>query len=499
MKHTKYLLATLALLAALSCGKNFGDLNTDPNNPSEVPPAFLLTNAQKSFADQNISGSFYAGLWAQYYAQNNYTDVSRYAYYTFFWAWYYSEILEDLREVQRIVSNSSEASSATSKNQIAIAKTLEVAVFHDLTDVFGPVPYTEALLADQNRTPQYNNQQAIYQGLLRDLKAAIAQMDESEGSFGSADIIYGGDVVRWKRFAQSLRMRIALRMADADEAMARAEVEAAAAGAFSSNADNAAFKYLIGQPNNNPLHQDRLERGDADWCISNILINKTLLPLADPRLPYFADEKADGGGYRGRPYGQNSGNAAAQDPSLYSQPSGSAVIREGRSNFKATDLLAPDGFSRFMSYAEVCFILAEAKARNWNVPGTAADWYHAGIQASIQEWGVSDPNAIAAYIAQTDVQYNTAPGDWKQKIGVQKWIALYSQGIQGWCEWRRLDFQKLELPVDGAIFDIGTKVAPVRVIYPVEEQTQNLTGYQQGVSLLGGPDRLFTRVWWDVQ
>ena len=100
MKHIRILVYLLLTAGVFSCGKNFGDLSTDPNNPSEVPPDFLLTNAQKSFADQNISGSFYAGLWAQYYAQNNYTDVSRYAYYTFFWAWYYSEILEDLREVR---------------------------------------------------------------------------------------------------------------------------------------------------------------------------------------------------------------------------------------------------------------------------------------------------------------------------------------------------------------------------------------------------------------
>lgn len=497
MKHIKYFIATLLLLTVFSCGKNFGDLNTDPNNPSQVPAEYLLTNAEKAFANQNAWFSN-GWLWGQHWALNNYTDISRYSYFSTF-DWHYAEILEDLREIQRLVSESPDAASARSKNQMAVAKIFEVAVFHDLTDIYGPVPYTEALQADRNRTPQYDSQQAIYQGLLRDLKAAAAQIDESAGSFGAGDVIYGGDMAKWKAFGQSLRLRIAMRMADVDAAAARAEVEDAAAGAFSGNDQNAAFRYRTGQPNNHPLNQWRVERGDADWGMSDVLIDKTLLPLNDPRLPAFADEKVLGGGYKGRPFGQNSGNAASESPDLYSQPSGAAVIRTGAGDFKPTDVLAPDALSKFMSYAEVCFILAEACERNWNVPGTAAEWYHAGIAASLEEWGVTDLAVIDAYIAQPAVNYATAPGDWKQKIGVQKWIALFNQGIQGWCEWRRLDFEKLELPVDGALFDIGDKVAPVRLIYPTNEQTQNQAGYQQGVQLLGGPDKLFTRVWWDVE
>ncbi len=505
MKNIKYLILAFAFLSAFSCGKNFGDINTDPNNPAIVPGEFLLTNAEQSFA--NLSGGFLnvylSGLWAQYWSQSNYTDESRYQYRPLtvnsIWSVYYSNMLEDLREIQRLISESPDAASARSQNQLAVAKILEVAVFHDLTDIFGPIPYSEALQADRNRTPQYDSQQAVYQGLLRDLKAAIGQIDESAGSFGAGDIIYGGDMAKWKAFAQSLRLRIGMRMADVDAAAAKAEVEDAAAGAFAGNDGNATFRYRTGQPNNHPLNQFRVERIDADWGMSDIFIDKTLLPLNDPRLPVFADEKVNGGGYKGRPYGQNSGNAAGESPDLYSQPSGAAVIRTGAGEFKPNDVLAPDGLSRFMSYAEVCFILAEARERNWNVPGTAAEWYHAGIAASMEEWGINDPAIVDAYIAQPAVNYAAAPGSWKQKIGVQKWIALFTQGIQGWCEWRRLDFQKLELPVDGVIQDVGDKPAPVRLVYPVTEQSQNQAAYQQGVQLLGGPDRLFTRVWWDVE
>ncbi len=152
-----------------------------------------------------------------------------------------------------------------------------------------------------------------------------------------------------------------------------------------------------------------------------------------------------------------------------------------------------------MCYAEVCFIAAEAKERGWNLPGTAAEWYEKGIRASLAEWGVVDVAIQDNYLNQTAVAYATADGDWKQKIGVQKWVALFLQGSQGWCEWRRLDFQKLELPVDGAFLDIGGKPSPARLPYPTNEQTQNGASYQTGVSLLGGPDKLSTRLWWDVK
>jgi hypothetical protein len=138
MKNIGFLIITVALFVVSSCGKNFGDLNTDPNNPSQVPVSYLITNAEKAFATQN--GNLSPGsIWAQYWAQNNYTDVSRYAFFSSF-DWYYVEILQDLREIQRLIAESPDAASARSKNQMAVAKILEIAVFHELTDIFGPIP-----------------------------------------------------------------------------------------------------------------------------------------------------------------------------------------------------------------------------------------------------------------------------------------------------------------------------------------------------------------------
>jgi len=506
MKNIKIFLLSAFLLGSLSCGKDFGDINVDPNNPQVVPPETLITACEKTLADYlSIYSLIPAELLAQTWASNNYTEFSRYiidgGYSNAWFTQLYAGALQDLADIQTVVSEHPGLDAAADKNKIAIAKTLQAYTFQVMTDAFGPVPYTDALRGAAGRAPKYDSQKDIYLGLLRDLHAAIDLMDVSAGSFGSADIIYGGDVAKWKKFAHALLLRVAMRMSDVPDmaAMAQAEVENAAANAFSDNDDNASFKFLGGAPNNLPLNQQRIERGDADLGLSDILIDKTLKPLNDPRLPTFADEREAGGGYFGRPYGQDSGNAASEEPKLYSQPSGAAVVRAGRSDFKSTDVLRPDANACFMGYAEVCFILSEARERGWNVGSTAADWYEKGITASMREYGIEDQTTIDAYLAQPGVAYATAPGDWKQKIGVQKWLALFMQGLQGWIEWRRLDFDKLELPEDGAVGDVGSKVAPVRLIYPSSEQGLNSVNYNAAVGLLGGPDKLSTRVWWDVQ
>jgi Starch-binding associating with outer membrane len=501
MKNIKIGLLAIVFFGAFGCGKNFDDLNVNPNNPSNVPSEALLTSAETFMAKYDFGADAFSGLiLSQYWAQNNYSDESRWQFrpgsVDFYFGAAYQFALKDLEEIVALETASDAAASAVSKNKVAIARILQSYIYHTTTDVWGPLPYSEALLGDRNRSPKYDAQKDIYMSLLARLHESIAAIDENEGSFGNADIIYAGDVASWKKFAHSLIMRVAMRMADVEPAIAKSEVEGAFADAFSSAGDVAKFVYLSGNPNNNPLNQLRIERGDADFGLSNILIDRTLLPLNDPRLDIWADEKLNGGGFTGRPFGQNSDNAAGESPDEYSQPSGAQAV-QGNVNFGQFDLLAAEMPNILMQYSEVCFILAEAKERGWTVPGTALEWYENGIAAAMNEWGISDVAAISAYLAQPAVNYATASGDWKQKIGVQKWLGLFMQGTQGWAEWRRLDFQKLELPVDGAIGDVGTAIAPMRINYPNTEQSQNANGYATGLSALGGPDKLTTKLWWD--
>lgn len=505
MKKIKISALIVVLFLAGSCGKDFGDINTNPNNPSAVSPDFLFTEASRNIA-QIYSGYahiYFVDLWSQHFCQNNYTDESRFRIRpdatNNYWNWYYSGPLFDLHEVQRLLpSYAGVEPDAVLKNKMAIADVLSVLMWQEVTDIFGPVPYSEALKGSDNRTPRYDSQKDIYTDLLQRLKTASDALDPSAGSFGNADPVYGGDAGHWKAFANALRLRIAMRMSDVEPALARAAAEAAWIAAFTSNADNAYFHFLASLPNNNPLNQARVEGGDAHFGLSRTFIDSTLLPLNDPRLPVFADEKVSGGGYAGRPYGQRSGVAASESPDLYSQPSGASAV-QGRRGFRSLDVLKADAVGRFMSYAELCFILAEAKERGWSVPGTAAEWYEKGIRASLEEWGVTDSGVQDSYLSQAAVAYATAPGDWHQKIGVQKWIALFLTGSQGWCEYRRLDFDKLEPCANSPIFDVGDKPVPLRLPYPTNEQSQNGANYNAALNLLGGPDNLKTRLWWDVQ
>lgn len=505
MKKHKLLILSLFMLGAVSCGDNFGDINVDPNNPSLVPADYLLTGAQNALADdiwdEWMNGRF-GLLVSQQWAQNNYSDESQYTFrqgvINQYFGYYYHRALIDLEEVKELVKASDEAALASGVNKVAVAEILQCWVYQYVTDVWGPVPYTEALKGSENRTPKYDSQESIYVSLLGRLEKAKADIDDSADGFGASDIIYGGDMGKWKKLAASLILRLGMRMADANGGLAQQAVEGSYADAFGDNSDNAMFTYLSASPNNNPLNQDRVERGNADFCLSNILVDKALGTRNDPRVIAFADPAVNSGEYLGRPFGQSPANAASEAPEDYSQPSGAMAVA-GAASFDATDVLAPEAPAVLMNYAEVCFILAEAKERGWNVSGTAAEWYNAGITASMNQWGITDGTAISDYLAQTNVAYASAPGDYKQKIGIQKWIALFMQGVEAWSEWRRLDFDLLEAPVDGATGDVGGNVAPLRLTYPTNEQTQNAANYAQGVSLLGGPDKMSTRVWWDVE
>ncbi|MDO8368035.1 MAG: SusD/RagB family nutrient-binding outer membrane lipoprotein [Saprospiraceae bacterium] len=506
MKNIKRYSFLLLLFGASSCGNEFGDLNVDPNNPSGVLVEFLLTQAERSIAT-NISGTIASDIsgtdglmLAQYWALHNYTGVTRY-YIAGDWSTMYASILRDLSEIEKITAENLVIDPEIAKNQIAVAKVLKAYCFHSITDKWGPAPYSQSLKGIDLLSPAYDTQKDIYLGIIRDLNDALTQMnlDPAYSPFGGGDVIYGGDMLKWKAFAHSLLLRIALRMSDTEEAeKAKTTLETNAAYAFTGNAQNAAFVWLNGAPNNNPLNQYLVLRGNVELGLSNILIDNTLLPLNDPRLPVWADEKVDGGGYRGRPYGQGDSEAAGDPVKNYSQPSGTAAVLAGTS-FRPHDIVAPNAPSTLMNYAEVCFIKAEAAQRGWNAGGTVEFWYNEGITASMHEWGIADPGMIDAYLSQEKVAYSTAEGDWKQKIGVQKWLALFMQGAQGWAEWRRLDFDKLMKPVGSPVSpDIGNNIAPLRLPYPLSEQSLNNNGYLQGVSKLGGPDKISTRLWWDV-
>jgi hypothetical protein len=257
-------------------------------------------------------------------------------------------------------------------------------------------------------------------------------------------------------------------IADEDNTTAKSTVEAVNAAAISSPADNSIFKYLTGSPNQNPLYVDIVTGGRGDYVAAEDLIN-VLNRLEDPRLPqYFGTNSS--GLYKGGVSGTV--NSPQSD---FSQPGAKVIL--------------PEAGNIFLDYVETEFFRAEAIERNYSIPGTAAEHYNNAITASILYWGGTAAEA-ADYLANPEVNYATAQGDWKEKIGTQKWIALFNRPYDGWTEMRRLDFPKLTPPVS------AKSGFPNRFTYPDTEQTVNGDNYTSAAAAVGG-DEVETKLFWD--
>lgn len=477
MKKILFLLLIVGF--AVSCSKDFVDLNTDKKRPSAVPPGALFAFATNTLVDNMTSSNVNLNIFrllSQYWTETTYFDESQYDLATRnipanFWNAMYRDVLKNLDEAKTLIPAQGPAVvDAVQKNQTACVEILNVYSYMTLVNLFGNIPYSEAL-DYRNVYPKYDDAAGIYNDLATRLDAAIALINTAEGGFGASDLLYGGDMAGWKTFANSLKLKMGMMLADADAGKAKTMVEAAAAaGVISSNDENVVFHYLSAPPNTNPIWVDLVQSGRKDFVAANTIVD-FMNGLNDPRIPLYFTEDANGA-YAGGIYGTSNNYAT------YSKPD--EAITE------------PDFEAMLMDYAEVEFLLAEAVERNMNVGGTAAEHYENAIRGSIEYWGGSSADADA-YLAQASVAYATATGDWKQKIGHQKWIALYNRGFDGWTEWRRFDYPILNVPPDaGLTYDD----IPRRFTYSVDEQTLNTDNYNSAASAIGG-DNVKTKLFWD--
>lgn len=478
----KLIIAFLPLLMVVSCKKDLTSINTNPKAPAGVPSSSLFTGAQKTLTDILTSSNVNTNIFRlidQYWTETTYTDESNYDLTTRqiprqLWNGLYRDVLANFEEAKK-VAQTDVKDAATQKNDLAVTEIMEVYTWYYLVTTFGNIPYTQALNTTLTQ-PKYDDQKTIYYDLLTRLDAAIGNLDVSGESWGGADLIYGGDVAAWKKFANTFKLKMGMTIADYDNAKAKATVESAvAAGVFTSSADNAQFNYLAGPPNTNPVWVDLVQSGRKDFVATTTLVNK-LKSLNDPRTPYFITYDASGSDYSGGTPG------ASNNYATFSKPSGPKLVPG--SIGKVTN---PDFPALLLSYDEVEFFLAEAVERGYNVGGTAAQHYYNAITASIIWWG-GTPAQAAAYEAQPAVAYSSA--NWKQKIGEQKWLALYNRGWDEWIEWRRLDYPQLVAPSD-AQSDI-----PLRFTYPIPEQNVNTTNYKEASAAIGG-DAVTTKLFWD--
>ncbi|MEN8250969.1 MAG: SusD/RagB family nutrient-binding outer membrane lipoprotein [Bacteroidota bacterium] len=457
MKRSIYKIVALFMVVATmgSCTKGFEEMNENPNAPEGVPTAYLMTNAQYSLVS-DVRDNWLNGrmglLYSQYWSQINYTDESRYLPRVNVTNSYFNVLYRDLYDLQDIINKCTEspddyAISGYPANQIASATILKSYIFHIMTDIWGDIPYFGALQGVENTRPVYDDSQAIYDDLLVQLQNASDMIDVGQPGI-KGDIIYDGDMAKWKKFANSLIMRIALRKGDV------ATATAAYPNAFSSNDDNAHFQYAPSGEAVNPIFVDFINgnRIEKDFAVSKT-ITDYMNANNDPRLPFYASESSNG--YMGVTYGLNNENA----PEEY---------KLGRS-IQAANIYAADAWTPLMNYDEVLFIMAEI-----NNDETS---FRDAIKASALNWGASEADAttLSAGIAF----------DGLESIITEKWVANYMQGFQGWSEYRRTGFPSfIDLPADGVEVgvDIGSLKVPNRRAYPTDEEQLNKANYTEAVN-----------------
>lgn len=470
------LIIFIGIVTLAACSKDLTGLNDDPKNPTDVPSYTLFSNAQKNLANVMTTPSVNINIFrllSQQWAQTTYTDESRYDLGTrnipqTFWNTIYRDVLADLQEAKKLViADAGYSDEKERRNELAIADVMQVYAFSVLVATFGDVPYSRSLDYTVG-APEYDKQADIVSDLILRLDSSIAAMDVSVASYDDADIVYGGEVEDWKRFANTLKLKLGILLADVDAAKAKSTIESAWAGAFTENSHNATFKYLSVPPNTNPVWVELIQSNRNDFVAANTMVD-IMNARSDPRRQYYFSS-VDGSNYLGGIYG--SGN------SYDSYSHASAKITE------------PSFEGLFLDYAEVEFILAEAVERGFNVGGTAASHYNKGVTASVTYWGGTD--AIAqAYLLQANVAYATAPGNWKAKIGIQQWLAYYNRGFDAWVEWRRLDAPVFNIPDGLKATDI-----PMRYTYPVTEQNINTVNYDKA-SVSVGADEVGIKLFWD--
>ncbi|MDN5284335.1 MAG: hypothetical protein JWR38_609 [Mucilaginibacter sp.] len=466
----KYIWALLPLVMLGACKKDFENLNTNPKLFPTVPAPTLITQAERVLSNAvtsaNVNNNVFR-LVEQQWQETTYNDESLYNFDTrninrAMWNSLFRDVLNNLKLAKDIIpSDPTIVSDAIKKNDLAIADLLQVYGFYYLVTTFGDVPYSQAF-DSTNNFPKYDDAATIYKDLLKRLDADIAALTVGTASYGTADIIYGGSVAKWKKFAYSLKLKMGMTIADYDAALAKTTIQAAVTGGvFSANADNATLVYQAATPNTNPIWVDLVQSGRFDFVACSTLANQlnNNNGIIDPRASkYF--KALDG-----------SGKVLGADPG----------VKANYDSFShAGDIMiAPTAPGLLLDYAEVAFYQAEAVAKGF-IAGDAATFYKAGVQASFDYWTAGDATA-----------FTTANPYSANNLAIQKWVANYNRGWDAWIETRRLDFPVLYKPATGAFSDF-----PVRFKYPVDEANVNPANYKAASSAIGG-DVVTTKLFFD--
>lgn len=504
MKYVKIILPVLVMLTAAGCTKDFADVNTNKNNPTAVTPDLLLSGIIKSTMDRQVSEAWGIGnIVVQHHAKIQFVNEDRYGWNEQNGIW--NNVYGNYRNLQNIFTAVGDNQSSP---YYGVALVMKSWMFSLVTDAYGDVPYTQAGKAKTEGLyqPAYDKQEDIYTGILADLKKANEVLATANGTF-TGDLLYGGGqtaVLKWRKLANSLRLRYLLRLSKKKNV--NAEMQAIVNDPvnnpiFTGNADNAELKYLSAAPNQWPLYGARVGSFD-EFRVSKTLTDR-LTALNDTRINVFGrpTQKSVANGtpvIQGVPNGLNDVDALAYNGGVQ------GVSRVGYTfaclvcndnGQAAPDPAAPRAL--LMTYAELQFILAEARQKGMITTGSAETYYNNGITANFAYWQSVVPAVYnlnvampADYLTQTTVALTGTDAEKLEKIALQKWIALYFNGLEAWFDWRRTGMPAI---VPGPA-NLNNNKVPVRYIYPLSEQSLNTANRAAAVQRQGADD-LNTRIW----
>lgn len=467
----KYLFI-IPIVMFFSCSGDLEDMNKDIKNATEAPAENFFNNAVKNMSDLQSGINYGANgnpwnttrLLVQQISSVTYNEGTTY-YSNFTWSDVYMGVLINLDQSVQVIENNPPSNPTVASNQLAIIEIMKVYTYAKLVESFGDIPYSEAL--DYNNiSPAYDKGEDIYVDLIARLNTAITALDVSEGSWNQ-DLLYSGDVSGWKKFGSSLLLQMGMRIADVDPTLAAQTVTTALPNVFTSNADVAEVDHLESQPNTAELWTDLAVGNRRDFVGCEPFVDYMNSLDDERRTVFFQDVN---GAYVG-------------------SPTGLVVPYANYSKF-GTLFYQPNTSVIFMDYSTVAFLLAEAAERGMAGVTDPAGHYEDAIRASFEYYGLGA--SADAYLANPAVDYATAPGTWREKIGMQKWVALFNQGLEAWTEYRRLDYPQLSAPPQAYV-----PTVPVRLIYPISEQTLNKPNYESAAASIGG-DLLTTKLFWDV-
>jgi hypothetical protein len=514
MKRYKYILAfaTLLIFSLTGCEKDFDKINDNPNQSLEAATPALLSQAIRDIAYNNHDVWYMcrqSAVAAQHFAQRNYTSEDRYSFRSGTTDGFFRNNYIYLNNLQKIINLNTGTDTkdkyaalyGENKMQIAVAEIMKAWSFQLLTDYFGDIPYSQAMDLGKYPQPAYDSQKAVYDGLISVLKKAVEDLSASETGFATGDLLFNGDLDKWIKFANSLRLRLALRASKANASYLTEARDAIADGVMESNDDNAMCAFSTsGAPNEAPLYNGYFVNNRNDFTFTaqfmELIKGNDYLSfvnpfkgLRDPRYTVFTTYTTNRNGV---PYGMTD----AQTQQWWSGNSASRISFLGRNPV----FLHADYPATFLDYPTVCFMVSE-------VEGWDATTFQEGIEASIEKWGAA---ADANYVTTVMQKFNAAtPEAKKEMVLTQKYIHLLTQSHEAWAEYRRTGYPKSLVKPGGVTAVIGganRTFDPIpgsesgsdivaRFKYPTSEYTLNKANVEKAVAAMG-EDTHKQKLWW---